>query len=59
MGYMTPAEFEDKMRIILRDDDNDLEMFHVRADELMCEVLRGLGYEAGVKIFEEHKRWYA
>lgn len=59
MGYMTPAEFEDKMQIILRDYGNDTEMFHRKADELMCEALKGLGYETGVKIFEKQKRWYA
>lgn len=59
MPYTTQAEFEDKMKEILKKTDDDTEMFHVYADELMCDVLKGLGYEAGVKIFEEHKRWYA
>ena len=31
---------------------------HEEADDLMCEVLKSLGYEAGVKIFEEMTKWY-
>lgn len=37
----------------------DTEGKHVVADRLMCEVLRALGYEKGVKIFEAMPKWYS
>lgn len=54
---ITPKEFADKMREY--DKSNDPEMKHVHADDLMCEVLRELGYEEGVEIFEEMYIWYS
>lgn len=53
---MTPAEFAAKMS----DLDEDREDDHIRADELMCQVLAGLGYGEGVKIFIEdiHRRYH-
>ena len=57
MLYVTPAEFEDEMKKIANTDDS--ETSHVAADELMCKVLVSHGYEAGVKIFENMRKWYA
>ena len=57
MLYVTPAEFEDEMKKIA--DTDDPETSHVAADELMCKVLVAHGYEAGVKIFENMRKWYA
>ena len=54
---MSPEEFCDRMKKIL--DDHDLESAHSDADELMCEVLRQLGYGDGVKVFELADKWYA
>ena len=59
MIYTTPAEFEDQMRNIYTSPDGDVEMNHIRADELMCEVLKQNGYEKGVEIFEDQMKWYA
>ena len=44
---ITPARFEDEMRKL----DANLDV--VGAIELMKATLRSLGYEAGVRIFEE------
>ena len=61
---MTPTEFLealkeiDKMAKRPRGYD-DLEQFHSDADDLMCEILRNLGYGDGVDFFENHERWYA
>jgi len=57
MIYVTPAEFEDEMKKIANTDDP--ETSHVAADELMRKVLIAHGYEAGVKIFENMRKWYA
>ena len=57
MTPMTPEEFEKKMKECF--DSRDVEMNHADADDLMCELLENLGYEAGVKIFNSHAKWYA
>ena len=52
---ITPAEFEDRMKYLAK--DGYPEERHIEADRLICEVLRDLGYEAGVKIFETMEIW--
>ena len=37
----------------------DPESLHGKMDELLCAVLRELGYEQGVRVFENTERWYA
>lgn len=56
---MTPEEFADKMEAIRDDPNGDTESDHAKADDLMCELLRSLGYGDGVKIFEAMEKWYA
>ena len=61
---ITPAEFEDKMREIstkVTDTfvDYHEEEAHSAADDLMCAVLRDLGYTKGVEIFERMPKWYS
>ena len=54
---LTPEKFAEKMREIF--ERRDCEMAHHAADELMCDLLRSLGYGAGVEVFENADRWYA
>lgn len=54
---MAPEEFEIKMLEIFA--NNDTELNHKKADELLCEVLAQLGYEKGVTIFKNAPKWYA
>lgn len=64
---MTPEQFRQKMLDIygggpdrLRPGlDYDLESTHSSADNLMCELLRSLGYGAGVEVFRQADKWYA
>ena len=49
--------FANEMRRI--DRNNDTEMAHILADELMCKLLRELGYGEGVDIFEQMDKWYS
>ena len=58
---MTPKEFAQEMRNIslLSQDGGDNEIAHCDADDLLCQVLRELGYGEGVDIFEEMDKWYA
>lgn len=60
---MTPEMFTDKMKAIINDSKNEIvfdeEVAHARMDDLMCEVLVELGYEEGVRIFEETSKYYS
>ena len=49
--------FANEMRRI--DRNNDTEMAHILADELMCKLLRELGYGEGVDIFKQMDKWYS
>lgn len=50
-------EFEAKMADIFKNEDT--ETAHMNADELMCEVLKMVGYSKGVKVFTENEKWYS
>ena len=54
---MTPKEFESTMKEF--NDIHDTDDRHMAMDELMCFVLRDLGYKDGVDIFEASDKWYA
>ena len=53
-----PDGFADQMRQ-LADGGYDPEGFHTNADNLLCSLLKNLGYTEGIKIFEMHTKWYA
>lgn len=55
---MNPEEFKEAMKKA-RDSYCDKEYSHVDMDELMCKLLRELGYGEGVDIFEKAEKWYA
>lgn len=65
---MTPEEFKTQMKNISKDvmelDDKNpnmpsmIETAHIKADELMCEILIELGYEEGIKIFKRMEKYY-
>ena len=44
MVMITPAEFEDKMKELVKTDNKD------EIVKLMCDVLVDNGYESGVKV---------
>ena len=50
-------EFEAEMADIFKNEDT--ETAHIRADKLMCEVLKMVGYSKGVKVFKENEKWYS
>lgn len=61
---LTPEEFSTAMMQIktgalydecMYDEENQ----HRDADELMCNILRSLGYGDGVDIFDGMHKWYA
>jgi len=59
----TPDEFYEKMEDITGFDGLryfcDPEGSHSQADDLLCEVLREMGYGAGIVLFENMPKWYA
>ena len=59
MKVYTPEEFEELMRNCVIDNYYDQEDMHIEMDNLMCDVLRMLGYGEGVKIFEDTPKWYS
>lgn len=38
---------------------SDTEMNHVRADDVLCDLLRSLGYGDVVDAWEDISKWYA
>ncbi len=61
---MTPEEFKKAMiEIVGRTPEKkgygDPEGSHSAADDLLCQVLKDLGYNEGIEIFLESERWYA
>ena len=56
-GEFSAKGFANEMRRI--DRDNNTEMAHIYADELICKLLRELGYGEGVDIFEQMDKWYS
>ena len=53
----TPERFKEKMAEIAKDDDTELR--HIWADDLMAVVLSQLGYGEGIKIFVDMGKWYS
>lgn len=49
--------FAEEMRSLSSKDDE--EVSHAAMDNAMCELLKKLGYEKAVKIFEDAKKWYS
>ena len=61
---MTPEEFKNEMehlvkRHIVEEYNFDKEQLHICMDDLMCNLLRELGYSEGIAIFENTPKWYA
>lgn len=58
---MTPETFKERMEYIDKHvrEEYDEEESHIRADELLCQVLKELGYGEGVEIFDNIPKWYA
>ena len=55
---ISPKEFAEKMRQIAEKRDDE-EVCHVEMDDYICEILKALGYEEGVEIFEDTPKWYS
>jgi hypothetical protein len=56
---MTKEEFYYEMLQLKEQYGDYEELFHSLADDLMCNLLVELGYEAGVDVFLETPKWYS
>ncbi len=45
--------------LVEKQDDNDQEMAHVEADNVLCKLLGTLGYEDVVAEYNKIAKWYA
>lgn len=58
---MTPEEFKQAMADAYHqhyDNDADVEVVHYVMDDIMCNLLKDLGYGEGIDIFIETPKWY-
>lgn len=55
----TPYEFEEQIKRIIKEYEDDLEGKHVELDLYICTVLESLGYSDGVRLFRSTEKWYA
>ena len=56
---MKPEEFRNEMIVIREMYPNDPELFHCCADDLLCTLLRELGYGEGIDVFVAAEKWYS
>ena len=54
---MTREEAIEKLKDEQKNDD--IEMAHVRADDVLCDLLRSLGYGDVVEEYEKVEKWYS
>lgn len=54
---MTKAEALEKLIFIFEVEDT--EIGHLRADEVLCDLLRSLDCDAVVDAFEKIDKWYS
>jgi len=48
-----------KQELIELQDGGDIELCHVEADDLLCELLINLGYKDVVDEYKKVPKWYA
>jgi hypothetical protein len=54
---LTPKEFKIKIKSLVNKDD--YEKAHGEMDNILCDLLISLGYQAGIKIFKKQGKWYS
>lgn len=59
MEVITPDEFTRRMKLIVEEHEDDPEILHGEMDELIMETLESLGYEEGIKIFDDAPKYYS
>lgn len=49
--------YEKKLKDIL--NIGDIEIAHIMADEVLCDLLHELGYFSIISLYEDVDKWYA
>ena len=55
----TPEEFLNKMLELKAKRKSDPELLHEEANDLLCAMLRELGYGEGVDVYDSMEKWYS
>ena len=55
----TPYEFEQKIKEIIAEYEDDIEDCHAELDLYICETMERLGYADGIRLFRTTPKWYA
>lgn len=56
---MTREEAIDKLVEIQETGEGDHELSHIKADDILSDLLRDLGYDDVVDEFDKIEKWYA
>lgn len=56
---MNPQQAIEELQAIVNKDDEDYDSGHEAADEILCQLLKHLGYEEIVKVYYEIGKWYS
>jgi hypothetical protein len=48
-----------KIKLLAEVDNPSIEDGHMNADDALCELLIGLGFDEIVDIYDKVKKWYA
>jgi len=56
---MNKEKYKNKLKEIIKIGEYDPEEAHFRADKVLCEILKELGYGDIVELWEEVPKWYA
>lgn len=55
---LTPEEFEAQIKKEI-ETNTDSESCHAALDEMCCELLESLGYDAAMQLYRDAEKWYA
>lgn len=57
-NYKTDEDIKNEMLNLMYKDDYDPEPDHMKADELLCTLLKKLGHNEIVDIYQNIEKWY-
>ena len=55
---MTHDDFAERMQAVVDECGKDPERAHSDLDDVMEEVLRDMGFDRGMDIFDKQTKWY-
>jgi hypothetical protein len=55
---LTPEQALEKAEKIIKEGNDDPAKIHPELDDLLCELLRPLGYGKLIDLYYEQERWF-